>query len=138
MFEIWHPTNRAKIAHVLRFNTSNGQDEGFRGLPIVTEEGLRRCMNYRPVHKALVSASVVCCGGYPIIVDIELGQSGMLHKHTNEWIVLREEKGVHVLDGWISPAMTAGRQRSKVVSLTPFEHKIDVAPVEFPRQENHP
>ena len=30
------------------------------------------------------------------ILDSELGQSGMLHKHANEWIGLREEKGVYV------------------------------------------
>ena len=62
------------------------QDEGFRVLPIVTEEGLHRCMNFRvvPVHKALVSASKVCHKSYRIILDSELGQSGKLHKHTNE------------------------------------------------------
>ena len=71
------------------------QDEGFRVLLIVTEEGLHRCMNFRVarVHKALVSASKVCHKGYRIILDSEPGQSGMLHKHTNEWIGLREEKG---------------------------------------------
>ena len=77
-------------------------------------------MNFRvaPVHKALVSASKVCRKGYRIILDSEPGQSGMLHKHTNEWIGLREEKGVYVFDGWVSPAMTAGRKRSEAVSLT--------------------
>ena len=70
------------------------QDEGFRVLPIVTEEGMHRCMNFRValVHKALVSASKVCRKGYRIILDSELGQSGMLHKHTTERIGLREEK----------------------------------------------
>ena len=125
------------------YKTATGslvQDEGFRVLPIVTEEGLHRCMNFRvaPVHKALVSASKVCRKGYRIILDSEPGQSGMLHKHTNEWIGLREEKGVYVFDGWVSPAMTAGRKRSEAVSLTPYEHNVDVAPVDFPRQENHP
>ena len=75
---------------------SHVQDVGFRVLPNVTEEGLHRCMNFRvaPVHKALVSASKVCREGYRIILDSEPGQSGMLHKRTNEWIGLREEKGV--------------------------------------------
>ena len=116
------------------------QGEGFRVPPIVTEEGLHRCVNFRvaPIHKALVSASKVCRKGYRIILDSELGQSGMTHKHTNEWIGLREEKGVHVFDGWVSPAMTAGDERSEDVSLTPFEHNVDVAPVDFPRQENRP
>ena len=41
--------------------------------------------------KALAS-SKVCHKGYRIIVDSEPAQSGMLHKHTNEWIGLREEK----------------------------------------------
>ena len=46
------------------YKTATGepvQDEGFRVLPIVTEEGLHRCVNFRaaPVHKALVSASKV-------------------------------------------------------------------------------
>ena len=63
------------------------------------------------VHKALVSASKVCHNGYRIIWDCELGQSGMLHKHTNEWIGLREEKGVYVFDGWISPG-ERGRRSS--------------------------
>ena len=127
------------------YKTATGslvQDEGFRVLPIVTEEGLHRCMNFRvaPVHKALVSASKVCRKGYRIILDSEPGQSGMLHKHTNEWIGLREEKGVYVFDGWVSPAMTAGRKRSESVSLTPYEHNVDGAtsPVDFLRQENHP
>ena len=50
----------------------------------------------------------VLCKGYRIILDSELGQSGMLHKHTNEWIGLREETGVCAFDGWVSPAMSAG------------------------------
>ena len=70
------------------YKTATGslvQVEGFRVLPIVTEEGLHRCMNFRvaPVHKALVSASKVCRKGYRIILDSKPGQSGMLHKHTN-------------------------------------------------------
>ena len=125
------------------YKTATGslvQDEGFRVLPIVTKEGLHRCMNFRvaPVHKASVSASKVCRKGYRIILDSEPRQSGMLHKHTNEWIGLREEKGVCVFDGWVSPAMADGRKRSEVVSLTPYEHNVDVAPLDFPRQENHP
>ena len=117
------------------------QDEGFRILPIVTEDGLHRCMNFRvaPVHNALVSASKVCHKGYRIILDSEPGQSGMLHKHTNEWIGLREEKGVYVFDGWLPlEKSTAGRKRSKVPSLMPYEHKVDVMPMDFPRQENRP
>ena len=107
-------------------------------LPIVTEEGLHRSMNFRvaPVHKALVSASKVSRKGYRIILDSKPGRSGMLHKHTNQWIGLREEKGVYVFDGWVSPAVTAGRKRSEAVSLTPYEHNVDVAPVDFPRQED--
>ena len=62
----------------------------------------------------------------------------MLHKHTNEWIGLREETGVYVFAGWISPATTAGRKRSKVLSLTPCEHNVDVALVVFRWQESHP
>ena len=51
------------------------QDGGFRVLPIVTEEGLHRSMNFRValVHKALVSASKVCRKGYQIILDSEPG-----------------------------------------------------------------
>ena len=51
------------------------QDEGFRVLAIVTEEGLHRCMNFRValVHKALVSASKVCHKGYRLILDSEQG-----------------------------------------------------------------
>ena len=62
----------------------------------------------------------------------------MLHKHTVEWIGLREEKGVYVSDGFISPSMTAGRKRSKELSLTPYERNVDVAPVGFDWQEGHP
>ena len=110
------------------YKTATGflvQDEGFRVLPIVTEEGLHRSMNFRvaPVHKALVSASKVCRKGYRIILDSKPGRSGMLHKRTNEWIGLREEKGVYVFDGWVSPAVNAGRKRLESVSLTPHEHK---------------
>ena len=43
----------------------------------------------------------------------------MLHKDTGEQVALREERGVHVFDGWISLATTAGSKRSKVLSLTP-------------------
>ena len=49
-----------------------------------------------------------------------------------------KQTGVYVFDGWVSPAMTAGRKRSESVSLTPYEHNVDVAPVDFLRQENHP
>ena len=34
--------------------------------------------------------------------------------------------------------MTAGRKRSEVVSLTPYEHNVDMTPVDFHGQENHP
>ena len=61
-----------------------------------------------------------------------------LHKHTGEWNGVHEEKGVYVFDGWMSPAMTAGRKRSKVCSLTPYEHNVGVATVGFPREESHP
>ena len=73
-------------------------------------------MNLRgaTVHKALVSASKVCREGYRIILDSEPGQRGMLQKHTNEWIGLRDEKGVYVFDSWVSPATTPGRKRSSV------------------------
>ena len=125
------------------FLTATGdpaQDEGFRVLPIVNEDGLHRCMNFKvaPVHKALVSVSKVCHKGYRIVLDSEPGQSGMLRKHTNEWIWLRGEKGVYVFDGWISPAATTGKKRLKVPSLMPFGHKVDEAPMDFPRQENRP
>ena len=125
------------------YKTATGepvQDEGLQVLPIVTLEGLHRCTNFRVAlfHKALVSASKVCREGYRTLLDSELGQSGMLHKHTNEWIGLREEKGVYVFDSWISPATTVGRKRSEVVSLTPYEHNVDVTLVDFPRQENLP
>ena len=124
------------------YKTATGslvQDEGFRVLPIVIEEGFHRSMNLRValVHKALVSASKVCRKGYQIILDSKPGRSGILHKRTNEWIGLREEKGVYVFDGWVSPAVTAGRKRPESVSLTPYEHNVDVALVDFRRQENH-
>ena len=51
---------------------------------------------------------------------------------------LGEEKGVYVLDGWVFPGMTAGRKSPESVSLTPYEHNVDVALVDFCRQENHP
>ena len=103
----------------------------------MTEEELHRCINFRValVHKALVSASKVCRKGYRIILDSKPGRSGMLHKRTNEWIGLREEKGVYVFDG---PAVTAGRKRPESVSLTPYEHNVDVAPVDFLWQDNLP
>ena len=93
-------------------------------------------MNFRvaPGQKALESASKVCRKGYRIILDSEPGQSGMLHKHTNEWIGLREEKKVSTF----STVTTAGRKRSEVASLTPYEHNVDMTPVDFPRQKNRP
>ena len=78
--------------------------------------------------------SGTCPQSIGVSIESEPGQSGMLHKHTNGWIGLREEKGVNDFDGWISPATTA----SKVSSLTPYEHDVYVALVDFPRQENHP
>ena len=118
------------------YKTATGepvQDEGFRVSPSLTEEGLHRCMSFRVafVHKALVSASKVCHRGYRTILNSELGQSGMLHKHTGEWIRLREERGVYIFDGWISAAKTAGRKISKLLSLTRYEHDVDVAQVNF-------
>ena len=117
------------------YKTATGepvQDEGFRVLPIVTEEGLHRCMNFRValVHKPLVAASKMCRKGHRFILDSELGQSGMLHKHTNEWIGLREAKRCLRFrqldfsgnDSWAKE----------------YEHNVDVTPVDFPRQENHP
>ena len=62
----------------------------------------------------------------------------MLHEHTNEWIGLREEEGVYVFDSWISPAKTSGRKRSEVASLTPYEHNVEMTPLDFPTQEKHP
>ena len=62
------------------------QDEGSRVLPIVTEGGshpftMRWCQLQRLCHK-----------GYRIILDSKPGQSGVLPKHTGEWVGLREEK----------------------------------------------
>ena len=31
---------------------------------------------------------------------------------------------------------TAGKKESKVPNLMPYEHKVDVRPMDFPRQEN--
>ena len=134
-----------QIEETRSYKTATGepvQDEGPCVLPIVTKEGLQRCVNFRvvPIHKALgVSVKNVCLyNDTESIMDYEPGQSGMLHKHTGEWICLREHKGVHDFDGWISLATTVGRKRSKVLSLTQYEHNVDVAPVDFHRQENHP
>ena len=44
-----------------------------------------------------------------------------------EWIGLREEQGVNVFDGWVSPAVIAGRKRPESVSLTPYEHNVSQA-----------
>ena len=132
-----------QIEETRSYKTATGslvQDEGFRVLPIVTEERLHRCMNFRvaPVHKVLVSASKVCRKGFRIILDSEPGQRGMLHKHTNEWTGLREEKRC-LRFRWLDFSGTDSREeKSEVVSLTPCEHNVDVAPVDFPRQENHP
>ena len=76
----------------------------------------------------------MCRKGYRIILDSEPGQSGMLHKYTIEWIWLCE--GVYVFDSWISP--DSWEKTSQVLSLTPHEHNVDMTPVDFPRQENHP
>ena len=86
-------------------------------------------MNFRValVHKALMAASKVCHKGYRIILDSEPGQSGVLHKHTGERIDLREENGVYVFDGWISPAATAGRKRTEGLSIAPYERDADMA-----------
>ena len=51
------------------YKTATGepeQDEGFRVLPVVTEDGLHLCVNFRvaPVHKALASASKESRKGY--------------------------------------------------------------------------
>ena len=48
-----------------------------------------------------------------------------------------KKTSVYVFDGWVSPAVTAGRKRPESVSLTPYEHNVDVAFVDFPRQENY-
>ena len=79
------------------------QDEGFRVLPIVTEEVFHRCLSFRVGY--LFTQHLYQRRRYAAKVtesswDSELGQSGMLHKHTNEWIGLLEEKGVYVFDGW--------------------------------------
>ena len=64
------------------------------------EEGLHRFVNFRiaSVHKTLVSASKLCRKGYRIILDSKSGRSDILHKRTNKWIDLRDEKGVYVFD----------------------------------------
>ena len=121
-----------KIEEPISHQTATGKPVQDRGMASLHEFQSVNC------HHALVSASEVCRAGYRIILDSEPGQSGTLHKHTNEWIGLREEKDVYVFDSWISPATTAGRKRSEVVSLTPNEHNVDVTHVDFPRQENHP
>ena len=70
--------NPMQIEETRSYKTATGslvQDEGFRVLPIVTEEGLHRSMNFRvaPVHKALVSASKVCRKGHQIILHSKPG-----------------------------------------------------------------
>ena len=107
---------------------------------IVTEEGLHRCMNFRvaPVHNALVSASKVCRKDYRIILGFRAWtkwHAAQTHERMDR--VARRKRclrfrrlGFSGNDSW--------RKRSKVVSLTPYEHNVDVALVDFPRQENHP
>ena len=123
----WEITVRCKLKN--RDRTRPRWDEGFRVLPIVIEKGLHRSMNFRVplVHKALVSASKVCHEGCRLFLSTKPGRSDMLHKCTNEWIGLREEKGVYVFDGSDSLAVTW--EENGICQL----HLLD-----FPRRENHP
>ena len=89
------------------------QDEGSRVLRIVAEGGLHRCMNFRvaPVHKTLLSASKVCHKGYRIILHPR--HPPQTHERMDR--VTRRKKGIHVFDGWISPATAETKDQDEHV-----------------------
>ena len=129
------PQHRMQIEEPRSYKPATGepvQDEGSRALPIVTERGLHLCMNFRValIHKAL------CQRQRCAIKDTESSwipsqdKVACFTKQKDDWIGLREENGVNVFHGWICPATTAGRNRSKIFRLTPNEHNVDVAPVD--------
>ena len=84
-------------------------------LPIVTEEGLHRCM------KALVLASKVCHEGY----------RSFTNRQVNGSVCVKRKVGTF-FDVWTSPAITADRKRSKDFNWTPHEHDVVVALMDFP------
>ena len=73
---------------------SDGRTRARRRTTSVTGCDGREIASLHELRSTKVSASKVCHKGYPVILNSEPGQSGMLHKHTNDRIVLREEKGV--------------------------------------------
>ena len=88
-----------QIVEPISCKTATGEpvrDAGSRVLPTVTEEGLHRCMNFRVATKRWCQRQKCATKEYRIIKDSRPGRSGKFHTRTGEWIVLREEKGVHV------------------------------------------
>ena len=83
----------------------------------MTEGRLHRCMNFSDtcLHTVGVSVQGVPSKDIESSCKSKPGQRSMLHKHTVGFL----------------PAMTAGRRRSKVLRLMPYEHHVDVASCVF-------
>ena len=113
------------------YKTATGsleQNEGFRVLPIVTEEELHRSMNFRvaPLHKALVSVSKVCrkrLSNHPGFQAWTKWHASQTHERMDR--VARRKRCPRFR--WLGFSGSDSRDVDDVTS-----------PVDFSRQEHHP
>ena len=79
-------------------------------IPLLTRESTVRGMSFTgaPVAKPLASVKKICSAGHICVFDDD--SSYVYNKSTGEYTVMREESGSYVLDAWVPPSTTFGRQ----------------------------
>ena len=104
-------TPASKAGHA--FTAANGDpipNLGSVRLPIVIGEGSSKILNFcaAEVTKPLPSVNKICSTGHICVFDDE--GSYIYNKNSGEYTKIREDSGSYVLDAWVPPSSTFGRQ----------------------------
>ena len=104
-------TPASKAGHA--FTAANGDpipNLGSIKLPIITTEGSSKHLNFcaADVTKPLASVKRICSAGHICVFDDD--GSYIYNKSTGEYTMVKGESGSYVLEAWVPPNSTFGRQ----------------------------
>ena len=104
-------TIASKAGHA--FTAANGDpipNLGSIKLPIMTSEGSTKQLNFcaADVTKPLVFVKKICATGHICVFDDD--GSNIFNKNTGEYTSMKEEAGNYVINAWVPPSSTFGRQ----------------------------